>query len=152
MYCNRRLTVMDIGAEGCEIRVPCLHGYLQPDATTSSYDTSKHSWPLRGLQKVCARRTHMHKKGPLKETGSSEKEKTMAARDAGRVIPPHPYCACTRRTSTTTQIAMPSSKKSTFNAGLRHAEVGAPLLFAGRCSRLCKPWQALQPVCRVAVV
>ena len=83
---------MDIGAEGCEVRVP-FFSWLQPDATTSSYDTSKLSWPLGGLQKVCARRTHI--------------KKTMAARDAGRVIPPHPYCACTRRTSTTTQIALP---------------------------------------------
>ena len=43
----------------------------------------------------------------------------VAARDAGRVIPPHPYWSCTRRTGNATQITNPYSREKKLSAGQR---------------------------------
>ena len=48
----------------------------------------------------------------------------VAARDAGRVIPPHPYCACSPRTSTRSQIT-------------QHLLVSQPLYFKPAALRSC---------------
>jgi hypothetical protein len=60
------------------------------------------------------------KKEAIKVLGPPAKAKNLLVRDAGRVIPPHPYCACTHRTGTATQITNPPKEKKLITSTSFH--------------------------------